>query len=250
MQIAAGLGDPSIGAMPQLEYVLKGLKKSVAGRPARIRRPITVRELERLKEVWRAAPNQRDATMLWAASNMCFFGFLRSGEVVVPTETTFDSTAHLAYGDVLVDSVTNPRYLEVKIKASKTDVFRKGVTVYLGRTGSEICPVASILRYMSERGPADGPFFKFSNGHSLTRVRFVEEVRKALHQAGLQADEFAGHSFRIGAATSAAAQGLPDWLIKTLGRWESSAYTTYIRTPKDTLCAVSKKLVQNSEERQ
>ena len=71
----------------------------------------------------------------------------------------------------------------------------------------------------------------------------MEEVRQALQQARLQACEFTGHSFHIGAATSAAEQGLPDWLIQTLGRWQSSAYTTYIRTPKETLCAVAKKLV-------
>ena len=103
--------------------------------------------------------------------------------------------------------------------------------------------MAAIFRYMSTRGPTEGPFFKYKDGRYLTRARFVEEVRQALQQAGMQAGEFAGHSFRIGAATSAAVQGLPDWLIKTLRRWQSSAYTTYIRTPKETLCAVAKKLV-------
>ena len=41
----------------------------------------------------------------------------------------------------------------------------------------------------------------------------------------------------------AAQQGLQDSLIKTLGRWESSAYTSYIRTPPATLCKVAKSLV-------
>ncbi len=47
----------------------------------------------------------------------------------------------------------------------------------------------------------------------------------------------------VSAAVQAAEKGLSDWLIKTLGRWQSSAYTTYIRTPKETLCAVARKLV-------
>ena len=33
--------------------------------------------------------------------------------------------------------------------------------------------------------------------------------------------------------------GLQDYLIKVLGRWESAAYTLYIRTPPDVLCKVA-----------
>ena len=50
----------------------------------------------------------------------------------VPSYSTFDVTVHLAYGEVWRDIVTNPQYIEVVIKASKIDVFRKGFTVYLG----------------------------------------------------------------------------------------------------------------------
>ena len=65
---------------------------------------------------------------------MCFFGFLRCGEIVVPSDSTFDATSHLAAGDVQVDNTSNPQYIQVNIKVSKTDPFRQGVFVYLGRT--------------------------------------------------------------------------------------------------------------------
>ena len=58
-------------------------------------------------------------------------------------------------------------------------------------------------------------------------------------KAGLQAKDYAGHSFRIGAATTAGARGVPDSTIKILGRWESSAYLLYIRTPRDHLASIS-----------
>ena len=77
----------------------------------------------------------------------------------------------------------------------------------------------------------------------MTRDFFVTAIREALTKAGLNAGEYAGHSFRIGAATTAAQQGLQDSLIKTLGRWQSSAYTLYIRTPRETLTRVAKLLV-------
>ena len=42
-----------------------------------------------------------------------------------------------------------------------------------------------------------------------------------------------------GAATSAAAVGLPDHFIQTLGRWTSQAYRRYIRTAPDTFLSVA-----------
>jgi len=242
-QIALGLGDPHMGEMPQLEYVVKGVKKMPTDRPTRTRLPITLEILCRLKRVWQNWPNCRDASMLWAAATMCFFGFLRAGEVVVPSESGFDPSSHLAYGDVRADNLSTPQFLEVRIKASKMDPFRHGVSVYLGRTTGELCPVASILDYMVRRGAQSGPFFTFADGRFLTRERFVSAVRAALTTAGFNCSLYAGHSFRIGAATTAAQRGIQDSLIKTLGRWESSAYMVYIRTPRDTLCSVARTLV-------
>ena len=73
----------------------------------------------------------------------------------------------------------------------------------------------------------------------MTRLAFVDEVRKVLDRAGLPAREFAGHSFRIGAASTAAAAGLEDSTIQTLGRWRSAAYLLYIRTNPSQLAKVA-----------
>ena len=88
------------------------------------------------------------------------------------------------------------------------------------------------------RGSGPGPFFRFSNGSPLTRESFVTKVRDALLVAGIEnPSHYAGHSFRIGAATTAAAAGVEDSIIKTLGRWESSlwanvgGYSTNIAPP-------------------
>lgn len=40
-------------------------------------------------------------------------------------------------------------------------------------------------------------------------------------------------SFRIGVATVAARNGVPDILIQALGRWSSNAYQWYFRTPSE-----------------
>ena len=46
----------------------------------------------------------------------------------------------------------------------------------------------------------------------------------AFSAGGIDASAYAGHSFQTGVVTTAAACGLPESLIKMLGRWESTAY--------------------------
>ena len=102
-QIQRGLGNPAIHSMPQVEYVLKGAKK-VTPMSTRRRLPITPAILAAMKRVWKLDPNRRNAKMLWAASCLYFFGFLRSGEITCPSEGTFNPLSHLCFGDVTVDN--------------------------------------------------------------------------------------------------------------------------------------------------
>ena len=245
MQIVAGLGDPFAASWPLLECTLKGIKltqaRSTAGQ-TRLRLPITPALLRLLREFWEKTPHDQDCIMLWAACCTCFFGFLRSGEITVPSAKEYDAGSHLSEGDVRLDSVTSPTTVQVWIKASKTDPFRKGVSVYLGKTGNGLCPVAAVAAYLAVRGRSQGPFFRFAGGTPLTREGLVKHVREALGASGVDASKYSGHSFRIGAATAAAAVGIEDSLIKTLGRWQSSAYLLYIRVPRERLAAVSRKL--------
>lgn len=52
---------------------------------------------------------------------MCFFfGFLWSGEVAVPSLKDYDPEGHPDEGDVTLDSLAVPTFVQVHIKASKT----------------------------------------------------------------------------------------------------------------------------------
>ena len=132
--------------------------------------------------------------------------------------------------------------VRVCIKQSKTDPFRRGISLYLGKTSSDLCPVMALLNYLVARGKKEGPLFMFSDGRHLTRQRLVEAVRQALVMAGLDASKYCGHSFRIGAATTAAERGMEDSIIKTLGRWRSLAYLEYVRIPREQLAHYSRLL--------
>ena len=75
-QIALGLGDPLMGNMSRLEYVIKGLKRK-ARRAPRTRLPITLEVTTELRRAWQSLPVPQDAVMLWVAASTCFFCFLR-----------------------------------------------------------------------------------------------------------------------------------------------------------------------------
>ena len=242
LQIAANLPDPRIGDMARLEQVIKGAKREYTQRnpPRRERLPMTPDILLKLRAVWDKEASKFNNVMMWAACCLCYFGFLRSGEITIPAESAYDGSVHLNMNDVSVDDVANPTVAKVTIKASKTDQFRKGVDIYVGRTRNTLCPVEALLAYIARRGTAEGPLFKFEDGRFLTKDRFVKGVRDALSQAGVDASQYSGHSFRIGAATTAGRKGLPSEKIQTLGRWESSAYLLYIRLSREELATVSR----------
>ena len=108
----------------------------------------------------------------------------------------------------------------------------------LGRTGEELCPVAAVLAFMACRGDQPGPFFLTTAKIPLTKSDFISNFRSVLDSIGLPAADYAGHSFRIGAATSAALAGVEDSTIQLLGQWQSAAFLRYMRTPHEWLAAI------------
>ena len=88
-----------------------------------------------------------------------------------------------------------------------------------------------------------GPLFVFSDSFPLSRSRLTQSICQVLSEVGVDCSGYSGHSFRIGAATTAARLGVSDSLIKTLGLWKSSAFMLYILTPWQRLAQVSSLLV-------
>ena len=247
LQIQQGLGNPFAVPLPRLECVLTGIKRveAMGGSTTRTRLPITIDILQRLYEVWLGQPVWAEGVMLWAAACIGFFGFLRAGEFTVPSAEAYDPDTHLKLSDIALDSHTSPSVVRVSIKQSKTDPFRQGVDIFIGRSGSTVCPVQALIQYLGLRSSAPGPLFILSTGVPLTRVFLVTNLQAALRKSGLDDKAFNGHSFRIGAATTAAQRGLEDSLIQTLGRWRSDAYKLYIKLPREQLAGISRALTQN-----
>ena len=156
--------------MPKLEYVLRGvrkheLEKGVGQWP---RLPITPDILRRIKAQWEPMAHTRDTRMVWAMCWLCFFAFLRVSEMSVSDDTSYGPDVHLSFRDIAIDDLKNPSVLRVTIKQSKTDPFWRGVSLYVGRTGMDLCPVSAMLSYLELRGGKPGPLFLFQSRKPLT----------------------------------------------------------------------------------
>ena len=98
---------------------------------------------------------------------------------------------------------------------------------------------------MVRRGNTPEPLFHFRDGAPLTQQRFVVELRKVLQMIGNDSQQFGGHSFRAGTATTAAQQGISDAIIKLFERWHSSTYQVYSKTSISSLAGYSQTLVNS-----
>ena len=173
--------------------------------------------------------------MIWAAFTLAFFAFLRCSEFTYPGTNQFRPRFDLSTDCVSFHpSLASPQQMSVFLKASKTDVYRQGHTLVIACCPSPVCAVTAMRNYFLAARPR-GPLFSFQSGRLLTRSAVVHLLRDSSRHAGLPYKSLKGHSFRIGAASTAAAAGLPDWLIKVLGRWSSDCYQLYIRTPRNVL---------------
>ena len=171
--------------------------------------------------------------MLWCACLLAYFGFLRVSEYTNPKQRIYKQTSRtLTMADVTQDDGN----LRIHLKLSKTDQSKHGTTIPIGGNGTAMCPVIAFRKYVHARGCGAGPFFVWENGCFLT----PNDVNKMLKQV-LNAEMggvYSSHSFRIGAASTSAANGYPNY-VQQLGRWSSDAYLKYIRVSKKFVKQVS-----------
>ena len=228
--------------------VLKGIKRTQAiSNIGRTCLPITLQIMSGIKDCLTRQPHSRYNIMLWASCCLAFFGFLQVSKFTVPNQVTYDSATHLSPADISLDDRVNPTLIAVHIKQSKTAPFCKGVTLYLGATNHPICPVAGILPYLALRGSQPGPLFLTKDGVGLTRHAVTTFLDTVLIKLGLHSGSYNTHSFRIGAATTAAEAGIPNRCIQTLGRWQSNAYQQYIQMQPREIAKFSQQLFTQSD---
>ncbi len=229
-----------------LKRVQAGINRLRLGRgpPTRLRLPVTPHLLTQMRNSLNKSSHPAKS-LIWAAATTAFFGFFRLGELLCNSAQEFSEATCLAWGDVAVDNQSAPTMVQIHLKKSKCDQFGAGADVVVGATGDALCPVSALLDYLKQRGSSKGPFFQNQDGRAVVKAWFVEQFRLILANIGAPHHQYAGHSFRIGAATTAARAGVEDSTIQALGRWYSATFLQYIRIPKEDLARVSATLAKH-----
>ena len=165
--------------------------------------------------------------MLWAAMVVAFFGLLRAAEYTSISGKKFDRATTLCIEDVNYTQ----QGATLDTKASKTDIFRTGVSIRLAANQSTLCPFRALMEYLKVQPRQEGPLFMFASGRYLTR----SDVSVCMKTSSNVGANMSSHSFRIGGATTLANMGYPRWLIQGLGRWSSDCFREYIRIADSTI---------------
>ena len=206
-----GLPDPLLET-PNLRRLLRGIKRSKGSSPDS-RLPITASLLRTFRTFLNL--QHYDHIVLWAGLLTAFFGFLRSSELLA-----------LRHGD----ATRQQDGYEVHIRVSKTDPFRFGARAKLVHSGDPSLCAVEALDQLKQAAPSNsGNLLAFEDGTTLSRHHLNTLIKALVARCGIPPNRFSSHSFRIGAATAAAAAGIPDWQIQALGRWSSESYRRYIR---------------------
>ena len=130
-----------------------------------------------------------------------------------------------------------PEGLKLTIRRSKTDQFGEGFTKALPYfDSSQYCPVVSLKKLLDLSKIRSGPVFRrFSKGSKLSENRLTDQtvallIKEYLNLAGIDSQNFSGHSLRSGFATSAAESGVEERNIMAMtGHKSTEMVRRYIK---------------------
>jgi len=113
--------------------------------------------------------------------------------------------------------------LKIAIRRSKTDQFGEGSIKALPYfDNSEYCPVITLKQWLEVSKINSGPVFRrFSKGSKLLEHRLTDQtvallIKEYLNLAGIDSNNYSGHSLRSGFATIAAESGAEERSIMAM----------------------------------
>ncbi len=231
-------GLPSPAKAPLLQSILQAAKRKAAGP----RRPKAHVSLDMLH-------------VLVASSDLCSLADLRLLALILLSVSCFlraEEALGLNCNDLSLP-VGSETIGWVCVRRSKTDKSAQGTRVPFSFSGSLLCPVTAVRRYVAAgqlQLDASVPLFRaLTRGMSgcqrlasrrLSYTRARELFRGLLTRAGFEPNRYGLHSLRSGGASLAANRGVSDASIRQHGRWSSeSSKALYVRRSEAERAAVA-----------
>ena len=207
---------------PSIIENIMGIKRR-KGSAQKGKKPILINNLKQIINVIDEINNEeikkfRDRSIILIG----FSGGFRRNEIV-----------SLDYEDL--DFVTEG--LKIHIRRSKTDQFGEGAVKALPYfDNSQYCPVLSLKKWIEVSNIKSGPLFRrFSKGSQLMKNRLTDQtvallIKNYLKFAGIDSENYSGHSLRSGFATSAAESGAEERSIMAMtGHKSTEMVRRYIK---------------------
>ena len=141
---------------------------------------------------------------------------------------------------IFADDKQTIDYIVITLRATKNDKKKKHVKCPLGKGKWPLAPVLLFLRYMRLRKQLSkqypyltwrpkAPLFQLLNGDVLTQHVALKQLRYVAGKMKLPIQRVTLYGFRYGTATSLARRNVDTPYIKTMGRWHSDAFRSYIK---------------------
>ena len=207
---------------PSIIENIMGIKRR-KGSIQKGKKPLLINNLKQIIDVIDSHNNEeikkfRDRSLILIG----FSGGFRRNEIV-----------SLDYEDL--DFVTEG--LKINLRRSKTDQFGEGAVKGLPYfDNSQYCPVLTLQKWIEVSNIKSGPLFRrFSKGLKLTENRLTDQtvallIKEYLKLAGIDSENYSGHSLRSGFATSAAESGAEERSIMAMtGHKSTEMVRRYIK---------------------
>ena len=236
-----------------IKHIMVGLKQrdlnadKLKNKKGRL--PVTVEVLKTLRlQIRRSGWLIAKKRLVWAVCVFGFSGSFRVHEMLAKKQSEFDPTVTLLGADVGLETLEDKtQVLKVKLKAPKEARLRHGVVVDLFSTGSYLCPVLAMRKYIQALPVSladDKPIFRRLDGLSYTGAAFNSDLKLLLRGTG-QEGIITSHSLRAGLASEMGALGYSDSDIMQIGRWHSSAYLNYVKNGRLQRMKVAKEVARS-----
>ena len=221
--------------------LVKGLENTLD--PSRKRIAVTPRmlmafreKLVSLKSSW----SRHDRRAMWALITCLWSGSFRSSELLAPSAKAYIEEETFVWGRLenntgMVEGTWTRWYGIHLLKPKEHRAGKEGVRVELFSIPAPWDPVLAMDKFRRDNKLGEEsnlPVFRWKNGENIT-VRFVNSF---IRDCGISLDGYPGdvllssHSFRAGIVSLMGAMGLPEALIKSIGRWGGDSWLRYAKS--------------------